>query len=185
MGKNNSNTSIHWVLEGSFTQKALWSTLTSNWPWASNAPLCQKQKMASWIEGRTLTTVKKTLSFFSIQHQWAMTGTLCAALVPAVHDTDLRVWELVWNLLWFLAQSLLSEAFLAIRLWLRREVCVAMWQSTSLCGQFHIWKHSFGVVFLPKRVLRSVYWRKIWPVTKKLQLGMGELGNDSIVSCEK
>ena len=41
----------------------------------------------------------------------------------------------------FLAQSLLSEVFLVIRLWLRWEMGVAMWQSMSLCGQFYIWKH--------------------------------------------
>ena len=69
----------------------------------------------------------------------------------------------VWILLCFLAQSLLSEAFLAIRLWLRWEMGVALWQSTS---PFYIWKHFSGAVCLQKRVLRNVYWRKIWPVTK-------------------
>ena len=34
-------------------------------------------------------------------------------------------------------------------------------------------------------MLRSVYWQKIWPVTKELQLGMGKLGNDTIQSCEE
>ena len=33
--------------------------------------------------------------------------------------------------------------------------------------------------------LRSGYWRKIWPVTKQPQLGVGKLGNDTIVPGEK
>ena len=48
----------------------------------------------------------------------------------------------------------------------RWEVGVAIWQSTSLYGQLYIWKHFFGAVCLQKRVLRTVYWQKIWPVTK-------------------
>ena len=58
-----------------------------------------------------------------------------------------------------------------------------MWQLTSL------WQHlkapSSRADCLGKRVLRSVYWWKIWPVTKLLQLGTGKLGNVTIVSCEK
>ena len=52
-------------------------------------------------------------------------------------------------LLSFMAQILLSEAFHMIRLWLRWEMDVAVWQSTSLCGPFCIWKH------LPPELLAS------------------------------
>ena len=50
----------------------------------------------------------------------------------------------------------------------RRVMGASMWQSTSLCGHFEA--PSFRAVCLWKRVLRSVYWWKIWPVTNSPSL---------------
>ena len=64
----------------------------------------------------------------------------------------------------------------------------ALWQSTSLSGQFTFESISLELfAFGPrvKGVLRTVYWTVYWwkicPVTK---VCYGRLGDDTIVSCE-
>ena len=61
---------------------------------------------------------------------------------------------------------------------------MSVWQQpTSICGQFYLSKHFLGAVCLQKRAQECLL-AEYLACDQKLQLGMGEVGKDTIVSHE-